>query len=266
MAAIILKERYVLKPSPHKGRLSEVYQALDLTTDRKVAVKLFWKGLPDDSVIKEAFHRESQRLVDLRHESIVSMLDFGDEGPDGRPFVVLDWGGDPIDKWLNGECPYRDWTEFYEQIGRALLEGIAYAHSRETVHRELKPSDFLIDEYGKFRLADFGVSKFPEFLDSALDIGTFLQANEPFSPSSGYDASYSYTTDVWGYATVCLHILTKGKLQKWSDIVPALNSLSAPASVREVLHDALRTNAAERPEDAQVLLDRLNRATRQAKP
>ncbi|MEY3773610.1 MAG: hypothetical protein RLZZ129_390 [Verrucomicrobiota bacterium] len=266
MAAIILKERYVLKPSPHKGRLSEVYQALDLTTDRKVAVKLFLKGLPDDLVIKEAFHRESQRLVDLRHESIVSMLDFGDDGPEGRPFVVLDWGGDPIDKWLNGECPYRDWTEFYEQIGRALLEGIAYAHSRETVHRELKPSDFLIDEYGKFRLADFGVSKFPEFLDSALDIGTFLQANEPFSPSSGYDAGYSYTTDVWGYATVCLHILTKGKLQKWSDIVPALNSLSAPASVREVLHDALRTNAAERPEDAQVLLDRLNRATRQAKP
>lgn len=265
MAVQILKERYVLKPNPSKGRLSDVYQALDISADQKVAVKLFHRGMPDDLVAREAFHRESQRLLDLRHESIVSMLDYGTDGPDERPFVVLAWGGEPLDKWLNGECPYQNWTEFYEQIGRSLLEGIAYAHSRETVHRELKPSDFLIDEYGKFRLADFGVSKFPEFLDSALDIGTFLQANEPYSPSGGYDPAYSYSTDVWGYATVCLHVLTRGKLKKWSDIGPALNSLSAPGSVREVLHDALRTNASERPEDAQVLLDRLNRAIRQEK-
>lgn len=261
----ILKEKYVLKAAVFRGRLAEVFPAIDLSSDQKVAVKLFHRGLPNDQVIREAFQRESQRLIDLRHPSIVSMLDFGTDGPDERAFVVLEWGGDPIDKWLNGECPYRDWNEFYEQIGRALLEGIAYAHSRETVHRELKPSDFLIDELGRFRLADFGVSKFPEFIDSALDIGAFLQANEPFSPSTGYDPDYSYSTDVWGYATVCLHILTRGKLKKWADIAPALNSLSAPASVREVLNDALRPVAAERPEDAQVLLERLNRVTRQAK-
>jgi len=262
----ILKEKYALKAAAFCGRLAEVYPAIDLSSDQKVAVKLFHKGLPNDLVIREAFHRESQRLIDLRHPSIVSMLDYGADGPDGRPFVVLEWGGEPIDKWLNGECPYRDWTEFYEQLGRPLLEGIAYAHSRETVHRELKPSDFLIDEHGKFRLADFGVSKFPEFIDAALDIGAFLKANEPFSPSTGYDPAYSYTTDVWGYATVCLHVLTRGKLKSWSDITPALNSLSAPASVREVLNDALQPNASERPEDAQVLLERLNRVTRLTRP
>lgn len=266
MAPQILKGRYVLKPLAYSGRLSQVFPALDLTTEKKVAVKLFHKGLPDDLVIREAFQRESHRLIDLRHASIVSMLDYGTDGPDGRAFVVLEWGGEPIDKWLNGECPYRDWNEFYEQIGRQLLEGIAYAHSRETVHRELKPSDFLIDEEGRFRLADFGVSKFPEFIDSALDIGSFLKANEPFSPATGYDPAYSYTTDVWGYATVCLYILTRGKLKTWAEIAPALNSLSAPAAVREVLHDALRPTAAERPEDAQVLLDRLNIVTRHAKP
>ena len=263
---VILKEKYALQPVVHKGRLSEVFPAIDVTTGKKVAVKLFLKGLPDDRVNQEAFQRESQRLIDLRHESIIAMLDYGTDGPDGRPYVVLEWGGDPIDQWLNGECPYRDWNEFYEQIGRALLEGIAYAHSRSTVHRELKPSDFLIDEYGRFRLADFGVSKFPEFIDSALDIGTFLQANEPFSPSGGYDPNYSYSTDVWGYATVCLYVLTRGKLSKWTDIGPALNSLAAPAAIREVLNDALRPVAAERPEDAQVLLERLDRAARESKP
>ena len=155
------------------------------------------------------------------------MLDFGTDGPDERAFVVLERGGDPIDKWLIGECPYRDWNEFYDQIGRALLEGIAYAHSRETVHRELKLSDFLIDELGRFRLADFGVSKFPEFIDAALDVGAFLQANEPFSPSTGYDAAYSYSTDVWGYATVCLHILTRGNPTRRTEV--STTSVSRPA-------------------------------------
>jgi superfamily I DNA and/or RNA helicase len=65
---------------------------------------------------------------------------------------------------------------------------------------------------------------------------------------------------------VCLYVLTRGKLSKWSDIPQALNSLAAPASIREVLNDALRPIAAERPEDAQVLLERLNRAARDAKP
>lgn len=102
MTPRILKERYALKANPLGGRLSEVFQAVDLTNDKKVAVKLFRKGLPNDSVIREAFHRESQRLIDLRHANIVSMLDFGADGPDGRPFVVLEWGGDPIDRWLGG--------------------------------------------------------------------------------------------------------------------------------------------------------------------
>lgn len=70
----------------------------------------------------------------------------------------------------------------------AVFRGrLGYALSPETVHRELKPSDFLIDELGRYRLADFGVSKFPEFIESALDIGAFFQANEPFAPSTGYD-------------------------------------------------------------------------------
>lgn len=155
----ILKERYILKTAVRTGRMAEVYAAHDHVTDQKVAVKMFKRGLPDEPVIREAFRRESQRLIHLRHRTLIGMLDFGEDGPDGRPYVVLEWGGDPLDQWLQGDCPYRDWNEFYQSLGRPLLEGIAYAHSRETVHRELKPSDFLVDEHGRFRLADFGVAE-----------------------------------------------------------------------------------------------------------
>lgn len=261
----ILKERYILKSAVRAGRLAEVYAAFDHVTDQKVAVKMFKRGLPDEPVIREAFRRESQRLIHLRHRTLIGMLDYGEDGPDERPYVVLEWGGDPLDQWLQGDCPYRDWNDFYQGLGRPLLEGIAYAHSRETVHRELKPSDFLVDEHGRFRLADFGVSKFPEFLDQALDIAEFIRKNEPFAPVNGYDPSYSYATDVWGYAAICLFILTKGKLQKWSQIPGVLATLPAADEVRAALQDAFSAEAAERPADAQVLLDRLDAAERRTR-
>ena len=106
---------------------------------------------------------ESQRLLDLNHDSIVPMIDFGFHGKDKRPYIILEWGGQPIEEWFaTNACP-NNWDDYYEQIGRDLLEGIAFAHSRNTVHREIKPSDFLRDNDGNIRLTDFGVSKFPSF-------------------------------------------------------------------------------------------------------
>jgi serine/threonine protein kinase len=258
-----LKNRYSLPPTPpvHSGRLADIYQAFDHIERRDVAVKLFKIGLRDDPVVRESFERESLRLMDLRHPSLIRMLDFGKDGPDGRPYLVLEWGGDPLDKWLANGATYRDWAEFYEAIGRKILEGIAYAHSRETAHRELKPSDFLISTHdGQFRLADFGVSKFPEFLDQALDIAEFIRPNEPFSPQGGYDPTCSAATDVWGYAAICLFVLTQRKLSAWDQIPGALATLQAPEEVRLILADALQPNAAERPPTASVLLHRLDQA------
>ena len=258
-----LKDRYALPKTPvHIGRLADVYQAFDLTERRDVAVKLFKVGLRDDPVVRESFHRESQRLMDLRHPSLVRMLDFGEDGPDGRPYLVLEWGGDPLDKWMKQQgASFRDWAHFYQDMGRRLLEGIAYAHSRETSHRELKPSDFLISpQDGDFRLADFGVSKFPEFLDQALDIAEFIRPNEPFSPERGYEPAFSAATDVWGYAAICLFALTQGRLEKWGQIPGILATLEAPEEVRVILADALGPEAAERPCNASVLLHHLDQA------
>jgi serine/threonine protein kinase len=257
-----LKDRYALSKTPeHTGRMADVFRAYDHAERREVAVKLFKVGLRDDPVVRESFHRESQRLMDLRHPSLIRMLDFGEDGPDGRPYLVLEWGGEPLDRWLRQGAVFRDWAHFYRDVGRKLLEGIAYAHSRETCHRELKPSDFLISPLdGEFRLADFGVSKFPEFLDQALDIAEFIRPNEPFSPERGYDAAYSAATDVWGYAVICLFALTQGKLDKWTQLAGVLATLQAPEAVRVIFGDALRPEAAERPPNASVLLHLLDEA------
>ena len=261
-----IKKRFTLNGEFREGRLSTVYEAFDIKNGgKKVAVKLFKSNLQDNDLVLEAYQRESQRLLDLNHPSIVSMIDYGVHNSQNRPFIILEWGGDPIDEWFSNSRRPNNWDDYYEQIGRDLLEGIAFAHSRDTVHREIKPSDFLRDDDGNIRLTDFGVSKFPSFLDQTLDIGSFIKDNEPYAPENGYDSSFSYTTDVYGYAAVSLYFLSNSKFKKWKEIDFYLKQVKAPKPVRNILNDALEKNASERPLDAQVLLDKLEKANRTAK-
>ena len=256
-----IKKRFTLNGEFREGRLSTVYEAFDIKNGgKKVAVKLFKSNLQDNDLVLEAYQRESQRLLDLNHPSIVSMIDYGVHNSQNRPFIILEWGGDPIDEWFSNSRRPNNWDDYYEQIGRDLLEGIAFAHSRDTVHREIKPSDFLRDDDGNIRLTDFGVSKFPSFLDQTLDIGSFIKDNEPYAPENGYDSSFSYTTDVYGYAAVSLYFLSNSKFKKWKEIDFYLKQVKAPKPVRNILNDALEKNASERPLDAQVLLDKLEKA------
>jgi len=259
----IINERYAISGEPRIGRLSEVYPAFDIKDNgRKVAVKLFRTGMPDDEVIKEAFQRESLRLMDLKHHSIIAMRDYGETCELNRPFLVLDWGGDPLEEWFKEGNRPKTWDEYYGLMGQALLEAVAFAHTRQTIHRELKPSDYLRDENGVIRLADFGVSKFPAFLDQKLNIEEFLKENEPFSPPNGYDPSYSAATDVYGFVAVSLYFLSGAKFTKWAEVEGIVNGIRASAPVREILYDSLRKNPAERPIDAHILYERLEKASR----
>ena len=261
--AHIIKERYVISGEPRIGRLADVYPAFDIQNNGlKVALKLFRTGMPNDEVIKEAFQRESLRLMDLKHHSIISMRDYGETCELKRPFLVLDWGGDPLEEWFESGHRPKTWNEYYGIMGQALLEAIAFAHTRQTIHRELKPSDYLRDENGVIRLADFGVSKFPNFLDQKLNIEDFLNDNEPFSPPNGYDPSYSATTDVYGFVAVSLYFLSGKKFNQWTQVDEIVNGVRASSAVREILFDSLSENPAERPIDAHILYERLEKASR----
>ena len=245
----IVNDRYALVGKPADGRFAEIFKATDLQNDAKiVAIKLFRKGMPDDAVIREAFERESQRLIDLRNENIVSMLDYGIDSASGRPFLAMEWAGEPVVNWWKENRPGKvSWEIFYQEVGKPLLSALAFAHSRETVHRELKPSDILRDQDGKIRLTDFGVAKFPEFFDSELDIESFLKGKEPFSPINGYDADYSYATDIFSYGAIALYFMDGLKIHTWNELYKSLQLSTITRDIRVILEECLAKEAAERP-------------------
>lgn len=258
----IINDRYALMANPREGRFADVYRASDLQGDgRVVAVKFFRNGMPDDALIRESFERESNRLVELVHDNIVRMLDFGTDSASGRPFLVLEWAGDPVGEWWKKNRLGRSkWEDFYNEIGHPLLEALAFAHSRETVHRELKPTDILRGEDGRIRLADFGIAKFPEFFDAELDIDTFLKDKQPFAPVDGYDANYSYATDVFAFGALAVAFMGGLRFETWDQLYSALKLSTAPAKIREVLEECLAKHANERPINALVLQSKLRNA------
>jgi serine/threonine protein kinase len=170
---LLVNGRYAFQGSPRSGGTADVFPAIDLQGGDRVAVKIFRTGAVDEDIIKELFSREVSALQDLKHNSIVEMRDHGIDGVSGKPFVVLQWMDSDISELLKAHRP-EGWDSFYESIGRPLLGAIAYAHSRQIIHRDVKPKNILLDAARTIKLADFGISKLKRIIDPGITLKSLL--------------------------------------------------------------------------------------------
>ncbi len=137
------------------GGMGEVYRARDLRLDRDVAVKILPEHLAQDAEALLRFEREAKAVAALSHPHILSIFDFGAE--ENISYAVMEL--------LNGETLRAriergviDWLETV-QIGSAIAEGLAAAHSKGIIHRDLKPENIFITRYGQVKILDFGIAR-----------------------------------------------------------------------------------------------------------
>ncbi len=147
--------RYEIRTLIGHGAMGNVYLAWDDELRREVAIK---SPRPDrfksDDEMTQ-FLEEARTVAKLRHPNIVSVYDIWRAG-DGTPFVVMEYvEGGSLRKYLDSNKPT------YSRI-RTLLAPVAdalrFAHAAGFVHRDVKPSNILIDKAGNSRLADFGLA------------------------------------------------------------------------------------------------------------
>lgn len=256
--AEILNKRYALLGKPFSGGMAEVYKATDLNQDGNiVAVKLFKldeAGEVND-ILKESFRRETLALRELKHDNIVELYDSGVDENSGRHFLVMPWVGQDLENWLESN-EFKGWDDFYEQLGRPILQGLAFAHERLYIHRDLKPRNILITDTGYPKITDFGISKIKSYLEPGVTLADF--GSKPYTPMEFDDGSYSYTRDVYSFAVVAIRCLTKVKLKTYEDVYLTFNDdFDAPDEVLTVIEQCLA-----KPEDRQrtagLLLDELD--------
>lgn len=234
--------------------MAEVYKAYDINTSNHAAVKLFLRGNIEDEVLKETFEREIRALKELRHPNIVELLDWGVDGSNGNHYLVLEWMESDLG-CLKSVPAFSGWDSFYSDVGRPLLKALAFAHSRQIVHRDVKPKNILMDATGTPKLADFGISKLKTWLEPGVTLNQF--ASRPFCPPEPNDGSYEYARDVFAFAAVAVQCLSEKELRGHADLFAALDNIDIPEEIFNALQQALSNDPPSRPTNAAVLLSQL---------
>src|SRR5437868_7324933 len=147
--------KYELLDTVGHGAFGTVYKARDPELDRVVAVKVPRAGNLAGPHELDRFLREARSVAQLRHPSIVAVHEVGQY--DGLPYLVSDFvQGVTLADLLSARRPgFREAAE----LVAAVADALQYAHEQGVVHRDVKPSNIMIDEAGRPHLMDFGMAK-----------------------------------------------------------------------------------------------------------
>ncbi len=156
---IKLADRFVLENELGSGGMARVYLGRDEVLDRPVAVKVL-NPVHGDTDIGDRFEREGRTAARLAHPNIVQVYDAGEALFDGREtsYIVMEYvpGGDLkalIDE--RGRLPGPELA----RLGDEVCAGLAHAHERGVIHRDIKPHNILLDEKGHAKVTDFGIAR-----------------------------------------------------------------------------------------------------------
>lgn len=190
------EERFVLGKVIGEGASGTVWRGRDTELDRVVAIKVLRETLDDQAQAR--FIREARVMAGLAHDNLVALHDVIEI--DGRPAVVMEL----IEgRSLEGVTRPDDPSEMARWV-RDAARGLAAAHAREIVHRDVKPANLLLSSNGKIKVADFGVAL---DLDATVDLtreGAMVGTPKYMAPEQveGRRAAIGPWTDVWALGAV----------------------------------------------------------------
>lgn len=230
------------------GAYGIVAKAFDEKLERFVALKALRGDLPIDETIRQRFVREARLAASVTHENVVAVHAVEEEP---FPFLAM--------QFVNGRTLF----EFAEQrgsldpdevvrIGRELASGLAAAHARNLVHRDVKPQNILIEDGGvqSVRLADFGLARAVDDV-SLTQSGMIVGSPKYMSPEQIHGTDLDARSDLFSLGSV-LYFLLSGK-----------EPFAAPtklAVLHRIVRDApvpLQECAPRVPEDLVKIVDRL---------
>jgi hypothetical protein len=140
------------------GGMGEVYRARDSRLDRDVAIKVLPENVSTSPAAMERFGREAKAIAALSHPGILSIHDYGKEGRTAYAVTELLEGETLTERLSQGALPPRKAVEFAVQIA----QGLASAHERGVIHRDLKPDNLFITRDGRVKILDFGLARWQE--------------------------------------------------------------------------------------------------------
>ncbi|GEM_PF-1841696 len=146
--------RYRITAQLGAGGMGVVYRARDLQLDRDVAVKVLPAALTQDPVARARLLREAQTASALNHPHICHIYEVGQA--DGQSFIAMELvEGRPLSALVAAGLP----VDSVVRYGGQIADGLAHAHDRNVLHRDLKSSNVILTPEGRVKILDFGLAK-----------------------------------------------------------------------------------------------------------
>ena len=253
------------------GGFGVVFRCGQPLLDREVAVKVLTGDLDPDNV--DRFLREQRAMGRLSgHPHIVTIFQVGTTAR-GRPYIVMpchDKGS--LEALIRRHGPM-DWSETL-RIGVKLAGGLEAAHRAGILHRDVKPGNVLLTEYGEPQLTDFGIARIAGGFQTAT--GVIIGSPAFTAPEVLAGASPTPASDVYSLGATLFCMLTghaaferrSGEqvvaqfLRITSQPIPDLREQGLPAEVAAVIERAMAQDASARPASAAAFGDELREIQR----
>ena len=218
-----------------EGGMAEVWEAVDVTLERRVAIKVVKETISSLPEFDARFRREAKTAAQLEHPNILQIYGFGVEN--GVAFIEMPClsGGTLASRLESGPPPppetVCEWVD-------ALASALDAAHGRGIIHRDIKSVNVLFDQSGRIVLADFGLAKSMADSSGLTAAGTLMGTPMYLSPEQARGESLTPASDQFSLGVLAFRMLT-GRLPWGPNAAPAVvmmrivsHAPPAPSSLR----------------------------------
>ncbi len=213
----LLNGRYRIIALLGKGGMGEVYRATDLTLGQSVALKFLHALTSSDPRWLERFHSEVRIARQVSHPNVCRVYDIGEA--EGLPFISMEYvDGEDLSTLLRriGRLP----ADKAIEISRKACAGLAAAHAKGVIHRDLKPHNIMLDRNGEVLICDFGLAAVATELNSAE-----IRQGTPayMAPEQIKGTEVTHSSDLYSLGLVLYELFTGKRAYTATNINDMLN-------------------------------------------
>ncbi len=199
-------EGYRIEAKIGHGGMGTVYRAIQLSLDRPVAIKVLSSELVEDDKYVQRFLSEAKSTGKLRHDNIVSAIDFGKVG-DSYYLVMEHVDGTTLSRRLRKDKVISEMEAL--RLIRQVIEGLEHARSEGFLHRDVKPANIMLAGKGRVKICDLGLSRSIGKPDVRLTKpGNVLCSPGYASPEQLRDGKLDHRSDIYSLGITLYEMLT----------------------------------------------------------